>query len=224
LLLDRKEKLSESAMTGLLIQVKQRKKKGTTQKYAIYQEKFQFFPPPTKMTIDPTAKTTDTRPYVTLVAEVGVQSPISVAASTPVIIRKKMFKSAPNPPAIVGTSTVSTTDPQSLYIPVQPAIRHLRDVHPRYSIFAYGCSDKVYSVIAESDRAGYKALLGNRDMLDEHPRKDDASLLAVRTMKQFWSAGNGCYKWIEDDFIHMYEEWEDNDGGLAVGKYEDSET
>jgi len=61
-------------------------------------------------------------------------------------------------------------------------------------------------------------------MLDEHPRKDDASLLAVRTMKPFWTAGIGCYKWIEDDFLHMYEKWEDDDGGLAVGKYEHSET
>jgi hypothetical protein len=136
-----------------------------------------------------------------------------------VIIREKVIKSAPKPPAIVGTSTVSTTDPQSLYIPAQPGlINHSTDVHPRYSIFAYGCSDKVYSVIAESDRAGYKALLGNRDMLDEHPRKDDASLLAVRTMKPFWTAGIGCYKWIEDDFLHMYEKWEDDDGGLETGR------
>lgn len=220
-----KEKLSESAMTGLLIQVKRRKKKGTKEKYAIYQEKLQFFPPPTNPTKGPAAKTKDPRPYVTLVAEVGVQSPISRAESTPVIIRDKVIKSAPNLPAIVGTSTVSTTDPQSLYIPAQPrSINHPTDVHPRYSIFAYGCSDKVYSVIAESDRTGYKALLGNRDMLDEHPRKDDASLLAVRTMKPFWTAGIGCYKWIEDDFLHMYEKWEDDDGGLAVGKYEHSET
>jgi len=136
-----------------------------------------------------------------------------------------MFESAPNPPAIAGTSKVSTTDPDSLYLPEQPGlIRHPRDVHPRYSIFAYGCSDKVYSVIAESDKAGYRALLGNRDMLDEHPRKDDPSLLAVRMMKPFWSAGIGCYKWIEDDFLHVYENWEDDDGGLTVGKYKNGET
>jgi hypothetical protein len=202
-LVDRKEKLSESAMTGLLIQVKRRRQKGTRQKYEIYQEKFQFFP-------SPAAKTTKTHPYVTLVAEVGVQRPISQAANTPVIVRKKMLQSAPNPLAIVKTPKVSTTDPESLSIPV----------HPRYSIFAYGCSDKVYSVIAESDRSGYNALLGNRDMLDEHPRKDDASLLAVRTMKPFWSAGIGCYKWIQNEFLRKYEKWEDDDGGLVVGEYE----
>ncbi|KIM86668.1 hypothetical protein PILCRDRAFT_4569 [Piloderma croceum F 1598] len=113
-------------------------------------------------------------------------------------------------------------DPESLHISVQPgSIHHARDVHPRYSVFAYGCSDKVYSVVAKSDRARYKALLGNRDMLDEHPRDDKASLLAVRTMKPFWSAGMGCYKWIEDDFLRMYEKWEDDDGGLAVGVHED---
>jgi hypothetical protein len=214
-LLDYKAKLSESTMTGLLIQVKRRKKKGTRQKYEIYQKKFQFFP-------SPAYTTDDTRPYVTLVAEMGVQRPISRAASTPVIIREKMFESAPNPPAIIKTSTVSTMDPENLHIPVQPgSIHHARDVHPRYSIFAYGCSDKVYSVVAESDRARYKALLGNRDMLDEHPRDDAASLLAVRSMKPFWSAGMGCYKWINDEFLCMYEKWEDDDGGLAVGVHED---
>ena len=210
----RDEKLSESAMTGLLIQVKRRNQKGTTQKYDIYQEKFQFFP-------SPAAETTDMRPYVTLVAEVGVQRKISHAAYTAVLVRQKLLKSAPNPLATVGTSKISTADPESLFIPAQPkTIHHPRIVHPRYSVFAYGCSPKVYSVIGESDKSGYKTLLGNRDMLDEHPRKDDASLLAVRTMKPFWSAGLGCYKWIQNEFLRMYEKWEDDDGGLAVATFE----
>ncbi|KIM83548.1 hypothetical protein PILCRDRAFT_6971 [Piloderma croceum F 1598] len=217
-LLDRKKKLSESAMTGLLIQVTRCRRQGPVTKYEINQKEFQFFP-------SPPDSTTDTRPYATLVAELGVQLPISQAAITPAKGKEKVIKSAPNPSgkrAIVGTSTASTTEPESLYIPVQPgSINHLRDVHPRYSIFAYGCSDKVYSVITGSDRPVFKFLLENRDMLDEHPRTDSASLLAARAMKPFWSAGVGCYKWIQNDFLQKYEKWDNDNGGLAVGKYED---
>jgi hypothetical protein len=58
-------------------------------------------------------------------------------------------------------------------------------------------------------------------MLDEHPWDDAASLLAVQSMKPFWSAGMGCYKRINDEFLCMYEKWEDDDGELAVGVHED---
>ena len=49
-----------------------------------------------------------------------------------------------------------------------------------------------------------------------------SALGAARAMmKPFWSAGVGCYKWIQNDFLHMYEKWEDDDGGLVVGVHED---
>ena len=121
---------------------------------------------------NPTAKMADMRQYVTLATEVGVECKISKAANMPVIVREKILKSTPN--------LLGTTDPESLLIPVQPdKTNHLRDVHPRYSIFTYGCSPKVYGVISKSDRFDYKPLLGNRNMLDEHPWMDDASFLAV---------------------------------------------
>ena len=57
--------VEESTMTGLLIQVKLRKDKGSVIQYEINQKEVGFFP------VDSTA---DCRPYVTLVAEVGVLS------------------------------------------------------------------------------------------------------------------------------------------------------
>jgi len=121
----------------------------------------------------------------------------------------------PRIPPVVEMSTVFIT-PSKLRIPEQPErIAHPRDVHPRYSNFAYGCSDK--GVIGHSDRAVYKFLLANRDMLDEHPRKVENSLRAVRTMKPFWRAGFDCYHWIESAFLRKYQVWEDDDdGGFAV--------
>jgi len=219
-LLKPREKLQESVMTGLLIQVKRRRAKGSVIQYAIDQDALGFFPAPTKTV----------RPYITLVAELGVQLPISPAAITQPKVREELAKSDPNPqitalqtprkPPVFEMSTVSIT-PSKLRIPEQPEfITHPRDVHPRYSSFAYGCSDTVYGVISHSDRPIYKFLLANRDMLDEHPRKDENSLRAVRTMKPFWSAGVECYHWIDSAFLRKYQVWEDDDDGrLAVGKY-----
>jgi len=79
----------------------------------------------------------------------------------------------------------------------------------------------VYKVISQSDRDTYKFLLANRDILDEHPRKDDETLKAVRAMKPFWSAGPNCYSWINEPFLRRYQEFSD-DEGLFVGKYENT--
>ena len=79
----------------------------------------------------------------------------------------------------------------------------------------------MYNVISDSDRATYKFLLANRDMLDEHPRKDISSLSSVRKMKPFWSAGMDCYDWIEAPGLQQHPEWRDDNGGLFVGRSED---
>jgi hypothetical protein len=218
-LLRRGDKLREPAMTGLLVQVKRRQVKGSTIKYEINQDELGFFP---------TDGTDDERPYITLVAELGVRLPISQAAIAKEKVREKLVRSSLKP-WVTSSETprkppaAETSTPSKIRIP--ELILHSRDVHPRYSIFAYGCSDTVYGVISHSDRPVYKFLLGNRDMLDEHPRKDEKSLRAVRTMKPFWGAGVDCYGWIESAFLQGYRVWEDDDGGsLAVGKYDDGDS
>ncbi|KIM74200.1 hypothetical protein PILCRDRAFT_828491 [Piloderma croceum F 1598] len=203
-LLMRGETLRESVMTGLLIQIKWRKTKGSAIQYGINQDALGFFPENILA---------DTRPYITLVAEVNRSNPNSQRMTT---------LETPRKPPVVKVSTVSAT-PSKLYIPDQPdRMTFPRDVHPRYSIFAYGCSNTVYGVINHSDRPVYKFLLANRDVLDEHhPRKDGNSLRAVRMMKPFWRAGIECYHWIEESFLQK-QDWEDeDDGGVVVGKYHD---
>jgi hypothetical protein len=226
-LLTRAGTLGESTMTGLLIQVKRRKSKGSVIDYEIDQKALSFFPPSAE-------GTPDTRPYVTLVVELGVQHPFSSAASTQAIIRDKLRRSAPPPPTPVLETprkpkvVKELTTPSKIHIPKQPdRITHPRDVHPRYSIFAYGCSDTVYRVISRSDRNVYKLLLAHRDLLDEHPRTDDKSLHAVRKMKPFWSAGAGCYHWIEEPYLQKYEALQDadddgvSDDRVLIGRYGD---
>jgi hypothetical protein len=140
-LLDEKTKLEDAVMTGLLVQIKWRNRRGSVIKYQINQAELGFFPPDSK----------DKRPYITLVAELGVRLPISAAGTTQNLVTGK--KSAPRPPkepAVHGTSQIA---PEQLHIPQleRPArtrMNHSRDVHPRYSIFAYGCSNKVYGVIS----------------------------------------------------------------------------
>jgi len=67
-LLRRGDMLQESTMTGILIQIKRRKVKGSVARYQIDQKAVGFFPVPM-------ASQEDARPYITLVAEVGVQLP-----------------------------------------------------------------------------------------------------------------------------------------------------
>jgi hypothetical protein len=214
--------LKESAMTSMAIQVKRRKVKGSPAAYEIDQKAIGFFPPSSE-----TDK--DVRPYITLVAELGVQLPISPIAVTKPKIRQTLTQDVPKKekePYKRKTATPSLSTPSKLYIPRQPVkMAHPTDVHPRYSIFAYGCSDTVYNVIARSDRPLYKLLLANRNFLDEHARDDACSLSAVRRMKPFWSAGSECYHWIEEPFLNKFENQHHDDdddyGELQVGKNEE---
>jgi len=209
-LLEETDKLEESVMTGLLIQIKRRINRGSVNQYQIDQKKLGFFPPDSM----------DQRPYIALVAELGVQPRTSTAATTYRHVRDQIRGSASEPPkapTVVRTSKISL---ERLHIPEQPAtMRRPRDVHPRYSIFAYGCSDKVYSVISESDMPVYAFLLGNHDMLDEHPRSDAQSLSVIRTLKPFWSVGPDCYSWIDDNFLRRNEVLSDSD--VDEGQHED---
>jgi len=197
-------------MTGLLIQVKRRKAKGSHIRYGIDQKAVGLFPADSRAV---------PRPYVTLVAEVGVQLPFSLAAITHNIVRQKIIDHGPNPPKKLPVAKQAVKKALSgLHIPQQPQIvAHPKHTHPRYSIFAYGCSATVYGVISQTDKSTYQFILGNRD---EHPRQDDESLHAVREMKPFWSAGPECYRWAEAPFLQKYEDCHDHEEGLVIGKYE----
>jgi hypothetical protein len=189
-LLKREKMLEESVMTGLLIRVKGRK----TRSAKIDQRALEFFPAPP-------SSTGDIRPYITLVAEVGVQVQTTPATVTEIEVGERL-----------AGSSLTLLAP-----PLKASRKPTADVHPRYSIFACGCSNTVYNVISHSDRPVYKFLLANRDMFDEHPRKNEESLSAARKMRPFW---NGDFEWIEKDLLRKDRNWRDDEGGLFVGKYE----
>ncbi|KAF9518250.1 hypothetical protein BS47DRAFT_1482756 [Hydnum rufescens UP504] len=211
-LLEPRETLKESVMTGVLIQVKRRKREGRCR---IDQQALNFFPSNHKL---------DPRPYITLVAELGIQLPIAPEVPTKAKAKGKGRATALNPPQkkAKATKTSGFLTPPKLLISQQPkSIAHPKDVHPRYSIVAYGCSNTVYNVISDLDRPVLHFLLANRDILAEHPRLDVESLQAVRKMKPFWTAGSESYAWVAEPLLRNYEQLNgDDDGGLSIGDYD----
>ncbi|KAH7908450.1 hypothetical protein BJ138DRAFT_1157601 [Hygrophoropsis aurantiaca] len=215
ILLKRNDRLAEPAMTALLVQVKRRAQKGTPSAYAIEQSRIRLFP----------AGSEDARPYITLVAELGVQPPSSNAATTDVLVTKKLSElalggappSTPVKPKTQGKSTkpptsVAPETPSTLRVMESPSVQHHSvDPHRRYSVFAYGCSNTVYKVIPAHARSKYGALLATRHILDEHPRQDVETLNAVRTMKPFWNAGLECYHWINEPYLKKFLELEERE-------------
>ncbi|KAH7918082.1 ARM repeat-containing protein [Leucogyrophana mollusca] len=152
-------------MTGILMQVKLRRNAGPVSKYAIDQKAVGLF-----------AHTEDQdvlNPYITLVAELGVQLGMSAAAVTKARDRAKLERedraTAMQTPRTHVIAQPSKTTPSKLHVPQQPQrISRAAKKHPRYSIFAYGCSNTVYRVINAGSRALYKD-----EKADEKEKRED---------------------------------------------------
>ena len=150
---------------------------------------------------------------------------MSPAATTEKNAREKLATSPSNLPMpgsaaqrklnAVKTPTRSAT-PSDLHIPEQPVrMLHPRDVHPRYSIYAYGCSDTVYGVwqacLQISPGESCHSWRASSDGWD--------SLRAIRELKPFGSAGHECYGWIDEPILRKYQDGCDDDR-LVIGLYE----
>ena len=186
--------LCEHVMTGLLIQYKRKKQRGTVAGYSIDQNAVNFFPKTDEECTQHGSKSKSTlnRPYVSLIMELGVQPKVANEANTPTHFKpdssskkKSSRPQAPDPPT-----------PSKVYIPTAGKSHRRSKAHARYNIFAYGCSPTVYRGIDVAHKASYALLLSSRDFLGEHPRKDAQTLEAVRRMKPFWNGGDSCYHWI----------------------------
>ncbi|KAH7917774.1 hypothetical protein BV22DRAFT_1135131 [Leucogyrophana mollusca] len=128
-LLNPNDPLAVSSMTGILMQVKLRRSAGQVPEHAIDQKVVGLF----TYTEDQDVP----NPYITLVAELGVQLRTSSPAA--------------------GEAKTSSS---KLHIPQQPwRTSCATKRHPRYSIFAYGCSNTVYRVIGDDSGRLYKSLL-----------------------------------------------------------------
>ncbi|KAH7890620.1 hypothetical protein F5I97DRAFT_1923094 [Phlebopus sp. FC_14] len=145
--------IEESVMSAMFIQVKRRKKAGTINAYNIEEKRFGFFPK---------EETTELRPYVTLVVELGVNElPANVRSHVVIGGRGKRASSR-----LLGR----------------------RAPHPKYSIRAYGCTDKTWGVIPPEHCDRYEQVLGMRGLFVDHPRADEDSLKLVRNMLPYWDS------------------------------------
>ena len=193
------KQLCEEVVSGLLVQFKRRRHGGPKASYLIDQRTIGFFPEG--------SPDEHPRPYISLVMELGVQPKGTVPT-------KELPKSAPS---------ASTTTPSKLDVMKQGRLRHARDTHPRFSIFAYGCSNTVYKGISPDQRATYQYLLASRDFLAEHPRQHSGALDAVGRMKPFWKAGSASYDWVDEKALggNVPEIATDNDDRLVTTFFDD---
>ncbi|KAG8882374.1 hypothetical protein FRB98_003754 [Tulasnella sp. 332] len=103
------------------------------------------------------------RSYITLTMELGVQG------------RKKF------------NMTTSQGTPRDQ--PKRAAKSPGSAIHPRFSIFATGCSSTVYDVVQPEEGAMYAQLLIARNLINEHPLQEEGYLAAIRRMKPAWGEG-----------------------------------
>jgi hypothetical protein len=197
--------------------------------YRMDEKAVKFFPDPSEQEV-----TTGpfSRPYITLLMEVGVQNkvPEEFKTRTKVPMAPKPSTKATQKDGEIGKKASTKpppTTPSKVQIPQQGRNKFTTDKHTRYPILVYGCSSKVYKVIGSdpSEKAKFAFLLAHRDFLAEHPRTTKMSIKAVRRMKPFWAAGEDCYHWFEDDFLNTPEARDDPGVGWVVagGSVQDDE-
>jgi hypothetical protein len=185
------ELLKKEVITGILVSVKRRRAKGAVARYEIDETVLGFFP----HSKDPF------QPYISLVMELGVErtpSPERVAH-----VKVKGKKAAPTTPKRkrkIKDMSTSYTTPSTVRIPGPGKHHHLNPQHPRYSIFAYGCSNTVYKGITAEQRPLYRILLASKSIMEEHPRKGE-SIHLIQRLKPCWIAGKDCYHWLQDDWL-----------------------
>ncbi|KAF8124075.1 hypothetical protein EV363DRAFT_1586969 [Boletus edulis] len=152
ILLDKGRKISEPSMSGLLIRVQLRDQPGGV-------DEMGFFP-------QVSAARQDMRPYMTLVAKVGVEAP----------------RQSPD----VNATKSSTRSSVPNVSGVEEDKQDEKD-HPRYSIRAYGCTHATWNTNVY-DSSYYTHILATDDLLANHPRQDATSLDLVHQMLPFWDS------------------------------------
>jgi hypothetical protein len=206
-LLSRSADVDERAMSGILISIRDRIAASTKARAQIDESEIPFFPK---------TEEADSRPYIVLVLDFGIRPPVPESAKVPTkrkepekptpsaSQRKKLRVSKASSAAVDALSPgspsqilVSASDVPSSGRQAEAAPK----VHPRYAIFAHGCSPTVYGVVENKDT--FALLLASRDFLAEHPRQDPQCIDAVRRMKALWTAGPQCYDWFDNPFLNQ---------------------
>jgi len=124
--------------------------------------------------------------------ELGAQVKPSTTPTIPA--KSKATKAKPTLSARTANKAKSTIQATPLELDPQNQLPFTdpNDLHPRYSIIAYGCSDTVYNGMPESSeqQAIYQDLLGNSSFQDE------ATLTP-------WCRGLASYGWIDEEILHQ---------------------
>jgi hypothetical protein len=148
--------------------------------------------------------------------ELGAQRKQPIAATKPTKTKANMTnptRSARNANKSVSTNDPIQAMPSKLDLRKQRPYAHPTDLHPRYSIIAYGCSDVVYKGMSSTQQAIFQDLLGTTSFLADRPRQDEAMLGAA---KPFWSSGLSSYGWLDEKILHQMPDDAATDG-LTTG-------
>ncbi|OCH85448.1 hypothetical protein OBBRIDRAFT_891177 [Obba rivulosa] len=171
-------------MSGILVSFKRRIVAGSLVKYEISADKLQIF--------EPWAGHLKDRPYIALVMELGVggltrysPGPTNVARPVEKALGKSVTLPKPNATPVTPSKTI---------IGQLGKRRKVPGAHPRYNIYAYGCSNSIYKVISQEDRDIFHYLLANHDIFEEHPRGDFIG--EVMRQQAIVYSNADCFHWI----------------------------
>ncbi|TFK93135.1 hypothetical protein K466DRAFT_538427 [Polyporus arcularius HHB13444] len=210
ILMDRQAPLSPDVMSGIFIQFKLRGKAGIRSAYAIDEEAIGFFGGDGKTL----------QPYITLIMELGGTNPLPLLERTPTDYHSPTAVLERAQIARQGGSTsspIAPVSPSQAVIPDAQVRGHRLAVHPRYSMYVYGCSPSVYKVIGKQERGIYKRIIRSGDLLGEHPRQDAQSLAALRNQKPFFD--HASLNWLKKEALKVDkpQSADDTEAGMFCG-------
>ena len=188
-LMDQTAVLDATVMTGILVRFKLRSSPGTMAAYTIDAAKVGLFP---RSSCEGEASR---RPYIALTMELGVGSKPPLFTTMPVKPASKQMTEAIPPPAGSTPNTGARHQQSSSSSKARSSEAAQRRRHPRYSIYAYGCSPTVYRVIGLREDEDYQCLLRGGKPLWAQPRQDPASL------KPFFAVGDAAaasWDWLSN--------------------------
>ncbi|KAF9557770.1 hypothetical protein CPC08DRAFT_710179, partial [Agrocybe pediades] len=223
-LLKKDKQISESNMSAILVRFESRSQASNKAKVVISQESVPYFPPPgstrdphgsSKLFVDErgdqigTPEEHRSRPYISLVMELGVYTGENVKPSIPRFIMKHLD--------IPATDSHRQKMPVQTHQPRQPSIvealpnlnlsnkrprrtntaYRTHPTHPRYSLFFYGCSSQVYRVIPKGS-TDHKTLLNVDSLFSDYP--DERRVEGVFQLKPFWCADRAVLSWAKTSF------------------------
>ncbi|EMD31837.1 hypothetical protein CERSUDRAFT_100068 [Gelatoporia subvermispora B] len=198
-----KNNICVEKMTVLMISIKRRAMEGSKAEYEICADALGVF-------LDSFATPLKDHPYIALVMELGVQG-----RSRYTIGQRHIQRPAAGSveggldgfakPAGAASKTMTPKSPFRMALGEFGQRRaDLRSqdqplkYHPRYNIYAYGCSPDIYRVINEDERGLYRKLLADRDLFAEHPRKRlPGSIRAMLRQKPILYTSLDSFNWID---------------------------